>query len=478
MKSVLFVAAEGLPYIKTGGLADVIGSLPKILNEKGMDARVVLPLYKRIAEKYRGEFTKLKTIPIHIGVIDTVATIYQSQWESVTYYFIEHAGYFERDGLYGYPDDGERFAFYQKAVLEMLWAIDFFPDIMHCHDWHTGMIAAMCHIQYPDDQRYQQIKHMYTIHNLAFQGNFPADVLTDCLGIDRRYFDDGSMRFQNGISFMKTGIIFSDKITTVSPSYSQEILTAQYGEQMDEVLRFRQSDLYGIVNGIDTKMWDPMTDPALPAHYNAETVLEGKRANKAAVQKELGLRVADDVMMIGIVSRLTWQKGVYLIIEKMADIMGLDVQFVVLGTGETHIENQFKMMEDKYRRRAVYYCGYNDELAHRIYAGCDLFLMPSLFEPCGIGQLIAMHYGSLPLVRETGGLRDTVHPYNQYTKEGNGFSFTAFNSHDMLYTLRCAADAYYLNRADWDQLVQQAMGTDVSWNLSADQYTKLYNEME
>ncbi|WP_302558088.1 glycogen synthase GlgA [Holdemania filiformis] len=478
MKSVLFVAAEGLPYIKTGGLADVIGSLPKILNEKGMDARVVLPLYKRIAEKYRGEFTKLKTIPIHVGVIDTVATIYQSQWETVTYYFIEHAGYFERDGLYGYPDDGERFAFYQKAVLEMLWAIDFFPDIMHCHDWHTGMIAAMCHIQYPDDQRYQQIKHMYTIHNLAFQGNFPADVLTDCLGIDRRYFDDGSMRFHNGISFMKTGIIFSDKITTVSPSYSQEILTAQYGEQMDEVLRFRQSDLYGIVNGIDTKMWDPMTDPALPAHYNAETVLEGKRANKAAVQKELGLRVADDVMMIGIVSRLTWQKGVYLIIEKMADIMGLDVQFVVLGTGETHIENQFKMMEDKYRRRAVYYCGYNDELAHRIYAGCDLFLMPSLFEPCGIGQLIAMHYGSLPLVRETGGLRDTVHPYNQYTKEGNGFSFTAFNSHDMLYTLRCAADAYYLNRADWDQLVQQAMGTDVSWNLSADQYTKLYNEMD
>ena len=427
MKSVLFVAAEGLPYIKTGGLADVIGSLPKILNEKGMDARVVLPLYKRIAEKYRGEFTKLKTIPIHVGVIDTVATIYQSQWENVTYYFIEHAGYFERDGLYGYPDDGERFAFYQKAVLEMLWALDFFPDIMHCHDWHTGMIAAMCHIQYPDDQRYQQIKHMYTIHNLAFQGNFPADVLTDCLGIDRRYFDDGSMRFHNGISFMKTGIIFSDKITTVSPSYSQEILTAQYGEQMDEVLRFRQSDLYGIVNGIDTQMWDPMQDPALPAHYNAESVLEGKRANKAAVQKELGLRVADDVMMIGIVSRLTWQKGVYLIIEKMADIMGLDIQFVVLGTGETHIENQFKMMEDKYRRRAVYYCGYNDELAHRIYAGSDLFLMPSLFEPCGIGQLIAMHYGALPLVRETGGLRDTVHPYNQYTKEGNGFSFTTFN---------------------------------------------------
>lgn len=477
MKSVLFVAAEGLPYIKTGGLADVIGSLPKILNEKGMDARVVLPLYKRIAEKYRGEFTKLKTIPIHVGVIDTVATIYQSQWENVTYYFIEHAGYFERDGLYGYPDDGERFAFYQKAVLEMLWALDFFPDIMHCHDWHTGMIAAMCHIQYPDDQRYQLIKHMYTIHNLAFQGNFPADVLTDCLGIDRRYFDDGSMRFHNGISFMKTGIIFSDKITTVSPSYSQEILTAQYGEQMDEVLRFRQSDLYGIVNGIDTQMWDPMQDPALPAHYNAESVLEGKRANKAAVQKELGLRVADDVMMIGIVSRLTWQKGVYLIIEKMADIMGLDIQFVVLGTGETHIENQFKMMEDKYRRRAVYYCGYNDELAHRIYAGSDLFLMPSLFEPCGIGQLIAMHYGALPLVRETGGLRDTVHPYNQYTKEGNGFSFTAFNSHDMLYTLRCAADTYYLNRADWDQLVQQAMGTDVSWNLSADQYTQLYNEM-
>ena len=475
---IMYVTSECAPFIKTGGLGDVAGSLPQALAAKGHDVRVFCPLYSAIDQSMREKFYYIKNAYVRLGWRNQYCGIFRYEADGVTYYFIEHAGYFERDGLYGYPDDGERFAFYQKAVLEMLWAIDFFPDIMHCHDWHTGMIAAMCHIQYPDDQRYQQIKHMYTIHNLAFQGNFPADVLTDCLGIDRRYFDDGSMRFHNGISFMKTGIIFSDKITTVSPSYSQEILTAQYGEQMDEVLRFRQSDLYGIVNGIDTKMWDPMTDPALPAHYNAETVLEGKRANKAAVQKELGLRVADDVMMIGIVSRLTWQKGVYLIIEKMADIMGLDVQFVVLGTGETHIENQFKMMEDKYRRRAVYYCGYNDELAHRIYAGCDLFLMPSLFEPCGIGQLIAMHYGSLPLVRETGGLRDTVHPYNQYTKEGNGFSFTAFNSHDMLYTLRCAADAYYLNRADWDQLVQQAMGTDVSWNLSADQYTKLYNEMD
>lgn len=477
MKSVLFAASEGLPYIKTGGLADVIGSLPKILNAKGLDARVVLPMYKRIAERYRADFTRLKTIPIHAGLIDTIATIYQTQWEGVTYYFIEHAGYFERDGLYGYPDDGERFAFYQKAVLEMLWAVDFFPDVLHCHDWHTGMIPALCRIQYPDDERYQRIRHVYTIHNLAFQGNFPASVLGDCFGLPYRYFEDGSMRFHNGISFMKTGLVFADKITTVSPTYAQEILTAQYGEQMDEVLRMRAQDLSGIVNGIDIHSWNPASDPVLAANYDASSVLEGKRLNKRAIQQELGLRVTDEVMMIGIVSRLTWQKGVYLIIEKLAEIMGLDIQFVILGTGETHIENQFKIMEDQYRRRAVYYCGYNDDLAHRIYAGCDLFLMPSLFEPCGIGQLIAMHYGALPLVRETGGLKDTVQPYNQYTKEGNGFSFGAFNSHDMLYTMRSAADLFYLNRSDWDMLVQHAMATDVSWDRSADQYLQLYNEL-
>ena len=477
MKSVLFVAAEGLPYIKTGGLADVIGSLPKILNEKGMDARVVLPLYKRIAEKYRGEFTKLKTIPIHIGVIDTVATIYQSQWESVTYYFIEHAGYVERDGLYGYPDDGERFAFYQKAVLEMLWAIDFFPDIMHCHDWHTGMIAAMCHIQYPDDQRYQQIKHMYTIHNLAFQGNFPADVLTDCLGIDRRYFDDGSMRFHNGISFMKTGIIFSDKITTVSPSYSQEILTAQYGEQMDEVLRFRQSDLYGIVNGIDTKMWDPMTDPALPAHYNAETVLEGKRANKAAVQKELGLRVADDVMMIGIVSRLTDQKGFDLIAYVMDDLCQDAVQIVALGTGEERYENMFRHFAWKYQGKVSANIYYSEPISHKIYAACDAFLMPSLFEPCGLSQLMSLRYGTVPIVRETGGLKDTVEPYNEFEKKGTGFSFANYNAHEMLAVIRYAEKIYYDKRRDWNKIVEQGMSRDFSWKNSAKQYVDLYESL-
>lgn len=477
MKSVLFVASEGLPYIKSGGLADVIGSLPKILNKQGLDVRVVLPLYKKIADAHRDEFERVKTIPIQIGKIDTIATIYKSVFEGVTYYFIEHAGYFERDGLYGYPDDGERFSFFQKAVLEMLWAVEFFPDVIHSHDWHTGMIPALCKIQYPDDERYQCIRHIYTIHNLAFQGNFPVEVLDTCLGLSRRYYDDGSMRFHNGISFMKTGVIFCDKVTTVSPTYAQEILTAQYGEQMDEVLRFRQNDLIGIVNGIDVDSWNPKTDTLLAKNYDAKTVLKGKPANKESVQKELGLRVAPDVMMVGIVSRLTWQKGVYLIIEKMADILGLELQFVILGTGETHIENQFRMMEDKYRHRAVYYCGYNEDLAHRIYAGCDLFLMPSLFEPCGIGQLIAMHYGSLPLVRETGGLKDTVHPYNQYTKEGDGFSFYAFNSHDMFYTLRWASETYYQNRQDWDQLVKQAMEKDVSWTCSALQYLQLYNQL-
>ncbi len=476
-RSILFAAAEGLPFCKTGGLADVIGSLPNALAKRGHDVRVVLPLYKKVIEKHFDELEKIGTIQVHSGWIDQPATFYTATVDGVVYYFIEHQHYFERDGFYGYEDDGERFAFFQRALLDMIYFIDWWPNIINSNDWQTGMIPLLAHACYADDYRYQNIKHVFTIHNLAFQGNFGVDMLPSCLGLDYYYYDNGSIKFDAGISFMKAGIVYADKVTTVSPSYSNEILTEAYGERMDSVLRYRREDLWGIVNGIDTETWNPKTDKLLAKNYDVKSYVSGKKANKLALQKELGLKETNDVCMIGLVSRLTNQKGIYLITNKLQEILGMDVQFVVLGTGEKAAEDSFKWMESEYKGKAVYYCGYNEELAHRIYAGCDLFLMPSLYEPCGIGQLIAMHYGALPLVRETGGLKDTVHPYNQYTGEGNGFSFWAVNADDMVYTLRWAVDQYYENKPGWKGLVKSAMTTDVSWQQSAGIYEELYYQI-
>ena len=476
-RSILFVAGEGLPFVKTGGLADVIGALPKALVQKGHDARVVLPLYSKIIEKHYDKLERLGTIQIHSGWIDQPATYYKAEADGVIYYFVEHQGYFEREGLYGYEDDGERFAFFQRAVLDMIYFIDWWPNIIHSNDWQTGMIPLMAHACYADDYRYQSIKHVYTIHNMAFQGNFGVDMLPTCLGLDYSYFDDGSIKFDTGISFMKVGIVYADKITTVSPTYSNEILTETYGERMDAVLRYRRGDLWGIVNGIDTDLWNPKTDKLLAKNFDVKSYASGKKANKLALQKKLGLEETDKKPLIGLVSRLTNQKGVYMITDRIREIMGMDVQFVVLGTGEANAENAFKWMEQEYKGQAVYYCGYNEDLAHLIYAASDLFLMPSLYEPCGIGQLIAMHYGALPVVRETGGLKDTVQPFNQYTGEGNGFSFWAANADDMVYTLRWAVEQYNTNRPGWKGLVKSAMTTDVSWNQSAGVYEQLYYEI-
>jgi starch synthase len=476
-RSILFVGGEALPFIKTGGLADVMSSLPNALVKRGHDARVVIPLYSKIIEKYYDKLERIGTIQVHSGWIDQPATYYTATVDGVVYYFIEHQHYFEREGLYGYEDDGERFAFFQRAALDMIYFINWWPNIIQSNDWQAGMVPLLCHACYADDYRYQNIKHIFTIHNLAFQGNFGVDMLPSCLGLDYYYFDNGSIKFDTGISFLKAGLVYADKITTVSPTYSQEILTQTYGEKMDSILRYRRDDLWGIVNGIDTKVWDPKTDKLLAKNYDAKSYVSGKKANKLALQKQLGLKEESDVCMIGIVSRLTNQKGIYLVTDRIQEIMGMDVQFVVLGTGETNAENAFRWMENEWKGRAVYYCGYNEELAHLIYAGCDLFLMPSLYEPCGIGQLIAMHYGTLPLVRETGGLKDTVHPYNQYTGEGNGFSFWAVNADDMVYTLRWAVEQYYDNKPGWKGLIKSAMATDVSWEQSAGIYEQLYYQL-
>ncbi len=472
-KKILYIAAEGLPFVKSGGLADVIGALPKKLVEEKADVRVLLPLYAPIARKFFDKLEFVTSFPVKYGAIDTVANIYSTVSDKVIFYFVQHQGYFERENLYGYPDDGERFGFFQRVALDMLDKIAFKPNIIHAHDWHAAMIPFLGKTQYP--KAFQKIKYVFTIHNLAYQGIFPTDVLWSCLGVTMDYYNSGELKFDNCVNFMKAGIVFADKITTVSPTYANEILSPSFGEKLDSILRLRSGDIWGILNGIDPEQWNPKTDKLLAKNYDIKDYKKGKTENKKILQEKLGLRVSADVMLIGMVSRLTWQKGVYLMLDKMAKIMGNDIQLVILGTGEAYAESQFRRMEYDYRRRAVYYCGYNEDLAHIIYAGSDLFLMPSLFEPCGISQLISMRYGTLPLVRETGGLKDTVCPYNQFTKEGTGFSFNSYNSDEFMYLLNMAIDLYYQNPDDYNKLIENAMNYDTSWDKPCELYLQLYD---
>lgn len=477
MARILMVASEGLPFIKSGGLADVIGSLPNELVKKGHEVRVILPLYLPIAKKFHHEFTLEAQYSVSISYHEVPVNLWSTMYKDVKFYFVEHKGYFERDTMYGYIDDGERFAYFQKAVIEMCNQLNYFPEIMHCHDWHTGMIPAMCKEGHSFDERYRNIRFVYTIHNLAYQGNFGVEMLDSCLGLDYRIYDNGNVRFDGGISFMKSGILYADKVTTVSPTYSQEILTPQFGEHLEMVLNIRKYDLWGITNGIDIEYWNPKTDPEIPYHFNKVNVKKAKALNKEALQKELGLNVDPNVMLVGVVSRLTWQKGFYLMMEKLSEICAMPIQLAVLGSGEAAIEEKMMQLEAGNKGKIAFYKGYNESLAHRIYAACDLFLMPSLFEPCGISQLISMRYATLPLVRETGGLKDTVQPYNEFDKTGNGFSFANYSSDEMVQVMYNAIDVYYNRKEDWKILVRNAMDTDVSWAKSAQTYCELYSHL-
>lgn len=470
---VLHVAAEGLPFIKTGGLGDVIGSLPKELAKKELSISVVLPLYLDIAKKYYDKFIFEKEYHIYLKQEWVPVRLYRYECNQIIYYFVEHQGYFEREAIYGYVDDGERFAYFQQAVVTMMEVINYFPDIIHCHDWHTGMIPVMLKENHKDDVRYTAIKTIFTIHNLAYQGNFDVSMLESCLGLSYALFENGQVRYHDGISFMKSALIYADKITTVSPHYAKEILTPQYGEHLENVLQMRQQDLVGIVNGIDMELWNPSKDPYILYPYHKVNVKKMKKQNKLLLQEKLGL-MKEDVMLVGCISRFTWQKGLSLLLEQLSNISELPIQLVILGNGETELEEQFRQAEYNHKGKIVFYHGYHEILAHEIYAASDLLLMPSLFEPCGISQLIAMRYGTLPLVRETGGLKDTVIPYNEYDQTGNGFSFTNFSSEELLHVLKNAIDVYQYHPKAWRNLMRNAMNTDVSWEKSANTYLSLY----
>lgn len=476
-KSVLFVASEGLPFVKTGGLADVIGSLPKELVRQGLDVRVVMPLYLKMAINNHNQFDYVSSFDVRAGDIQSMANVYSQVVDGVTFYFIEHRVYFERDELYGYDDDAMRFGFFQHATCRLLEALNYFPDVIHTHDWHTAAIPFLCRTFYSYREEFRAIKHVFTIHNLAFQGIFGKQALWSALGMDYSYYLDGVARFHDDcISFMKLGILYADKVTTVSETYAQEILTEEFGENMQHVLELRRHDLVGIVNGIDYDTWDSQTDSYLVKNYGPKTIAD-KKANKLALQAQFGLPQDENIALVGIVSRLTWQKGFYLMTEVLGHLLQANVQFVILGNGETDIENAFNHFKNAYPDKFAFYRGYNEPLAHQIYAASDLFLMPSMFEPCGISQLISMHYGTLPLVRETGGLRDTVTPYHIDTADGTGFSFGGKDAYSMRQVYDLALETYYERPEDWAKLIQQAMELDVSWTASATRYIYLYQEI-
>ena len=473
---VLFVAAEGVPFSKTGGLADVIGALPKALKQEGVDVRVVLPRYGDTPEQFVKEMELVHRCSVHVGWRNQYCGILRLEYNGVIFYFIDNEAHFKRPGTYGFFDDGERFAFFNRAVLDALPALHFQPDVIHCHDWHSGMIPVML-TQYGNQAFYAKIKTVFTIHNLQYQGVFPKSVLGDLLGLGWEHFNVNGIEFHDQVSFMKGGLNYSNAITTVSPTYAQEIQTAYYGADLEGVLARRQSFLTGIINGIDLDEWDPKTDPYLVKNYTWRSP-KRKQENKVALQGELGLAQDSNIPMVGMVTRLARQKGLDLVAHVLEEILKLNLQLVVLGTGEPEYEQMFKHFAGKYPDKVSATISFKNDLAHKIYAASDLFLMPSLFEPCGLGQLIAMRYGSLPVVRETGGLKDTVHSYNLETGEGNGFSFTNYNAHDLLYTMQKAVGLYELGEdGPWMSIVSNAMRSDFSWQQSAKKYKELYESV-
>ncbi|WP_068617524.1 glycogen synthase GlgA [Paenibacillus tuaregi] len=472
---ILFAAAEAIPFVKTGGLADVIGALPKALLKAGHDVRIVMPKYKIMPEKYRSQLETVNITEVPLAWRSQYCGIEKLTFEGIPVYFIDNEFYFGRDGIYGYGDDGERFAFLNRAVLEILPYIDFYPDVLHCHDWHTALIPVFLKHHYSHNPSYQAIKTVFTVHNLLYQGIFPYEVLPDLLDLPHDYFTPDGLEYYGNVNYLKAGLVYADHVTTVSPTYAEEIKTEHYGYGLDGLLRSLGGRLSGIVNGIDTKLYNPATDAEIIARYR--TSLSKKRENKPALQQELGLPVDPDIPLIAMVTRLVDSKGLELVRRVLDELLYFDnVQVVVLGTGDHEYEQWFREAAGRHPQKLSAQIKFNDGLSRRIYAGSDIFLMPSKFEPCGISQLLALRYGSIPVVRETGGLNDTVHSFNEFTGEGNGFSFNHFNAHDMLYTIRRAVHMYH-EPGQWKKVVRNAFAGDYSWNVSADEYLEIYRRL-
>ena len=475
MKRILFTASEAVPFIKTGGLADVAGTLPKSFNKDEFDVRVVLPKYKVIPEKFRNQMQYRTHFYMDFAGESRYVGVMELEWDGVHFYFIDNEHYFYGEKPY---EDGvwdlEKFAFFSKASLSMLPLVDFQPDIVHCHDWQTGLVPVYLKTDFCNGEFFRNMKAIMTIHNLKFQGTWNPKDIMNITGLPSWLFTPDKLEAYKDANYLKGGLVYADWITTVSITYAEEIKMPFYGEGLDGLLRARSGSLSGIVNGIDYDEYNPETDEMLPHKYTPITFRKLKGKNKTALQAQLGLEQNEKKFMIGLISRLTDQKGLDLIACVMDEICAEDVQFVILGTGDPKYENMFRHYAWKYQGRVSANIYYSNELSHRIYGACDAFLMPSLFEPCGLSQLMSLRYDTVPIVRETGGLKDTVQAYNEYESTGTGFSFANYNAHEMLGVINYAKHIYYDKRREWNKIIDRGMAMDFSWNTSARKYEDLY----
>ncbi len=471
---ILYVAAEATPFIKTGGLADVAGSLPKALQRVNCDCRLVLPLYGQISQEYRSSMKKIAEFTVPMGWKQEYCGVLTGTWDGVTCYFLDNEAYFRRDSLYGQVDDGERFLFFSKAVTRLPRVIDFACDIIHANDWHSALVPVFVDDYRRGDAFYDPIRTVFTIHNLKYQGQFPLSLFY-WTGLDSAYLSDYDLKFYDSMNFMKGGMVHANRITTVSPSYAEEIRYPFFAEGLEKVTQAYSHKLRGILNGIDVSYWNPETDPYLLSNFNGNSLAQ-KKANKRALQQAFGLP-EEDHPLFAMVSRLTAMKGIDLIRYILEEFLQEEIQFVVLGTGESDYEEMFRYFAAKYPEKMACRLHYSEEESHRIYAASDFFVMPSISEPCGLSQMIAMRYGSLPIVREAGGLRDSVKPYNRYDHTGDGFSFQNINAHDLLFTMKRAARIYREKPEEYHALQLRAMEKDFSWRQSARTYREMYDSL-
>ena len=471
---VLFVASEAAPFIKTGGLADVMGALPKALQALGVEPALVIPNYEGVGEEYKNAMETVFEGSVDLSWRNQYLGVKKLVQDGIPVYFIDNEYYFKRDRLYGYDDDAERFAYFSKAALTMLHYIDFKPDVIHTNDWHTGLLGAYLKEDFMQDPYFQGMKNVYTIHNLKYQGVFGRNIVEDVLGLPLHLLYNGNIENDGDVNFMKAGMCYADFITTVSPSYAEEITYPYFGEGLEDYVALCAGKISGILNGLDEQEYNPETDPHIPVRFDASNVLVKKPLAKEALQRELGLTVNREIPVVGMITRLVEAKGLDLVMHIMDELMEEQVQLVVVGTGDEEYANALRELAWQHPGSVSVNILFNEGLARRVYAGADMFIMPSRYEACGLSQMIAMRYGTVPVVRETGGLKDSVINFDKYnTPEGNGFSFANFNAHELLFTIKRGLTCF-AEKPLWEKIVYNAMHSDNSWNRSAQAYADLY----
>ena len=474
--NILYVTSEAAPFCKTGGLGDVAGSLPQALAKGGDNVSVILPLYQGVADKWQEQLQFEKWIYVRLSWRSVYCGLFSLEKDGVTWYFVDNEYYFKRPDLYGYFDDGERFGFFSRAVTELLRDLHVRPDVVHCNDWQSALVPIYIHDEAVRDDFYKGFRTVITIHNIEYQGRYGRELLGDLFGLAPGWYDGGTLAYDDDINLLKGAIINSDAVTTVSPTYAQELKYAYFAHGLENVIAMCDAKLHGVLNGIDVKGFDPRKDDSIAEPYSPAKPA-GKAKNKERLQQTMGLQVRPDTPIVAMVTRLVSHKGLDLVCETLDSIMEKDVQFVVLGKGEAQYEAFFNYAAARYPGRVAVYLGYSDALARQIYAGADLFLMPSKSEPCGLSQMISMRYGTVPIVRETGGLKDTVQAYQAWSGEGNGFSFANYNAGDMCHVVCEAIDLYHDNPAAFRTLRKRGMSEDFSWKRSAEAYHNIYQSL-